>query len=94
MSVGIEVWTPEVLNELEVTVEGEQTGGKEDNADEGGLGFPAKALEKVVWDHDLPVAVVLSGVTVKEEEVHEDADADEDGVVADIVGGGDGVLFE
>lgn len=83
-----------MLNELEVTVEGEETGGKEDNADEGGLDFPAKALEKGVWDHDLPVAVVLSGVAVKEEEVHEDADADEDGVVADAVGGGDGVLFE
>lgn len=80
-----------MLNELEVTVEGEETGGKEDNADEGGLGFPAKALEKGAWDHDLPVADVLSGLAVKE---HDDADVDEDGVVADVVGGGDVVLFE
>lgn len=83
-----------MLNELEVTVEGEETGGKEDNADDGGLGCPAKALEKGAWDHDLPVAVVLSGLAVKEVEVHDDAVVDEDGVVADVVGGGDVVLFE
>lgn len=44
-SVGIEVWTPEVLKELEVTVEGEDTEGKEDDVEGVVLGFPAKALE-------------------------------------------------
>lgn len=74
-----------MLNELEVTVEGEETGGNEDNEEEGAWGFPAKALENGVWDQGLPAAVVLSGEAVKLE-AHED----EDGVV----GGGDGVLFE
>lgn len=74
-----------MLNELEVTVEGEETGGNEDNEEEGPWGFPAKALEKGAWDQGLPAAVVLSGEAVKVEGAHEDED---------VVGGGDGALFE
>lgn len=90
-SVGIEVWTPEVLNELEVTVEGEDIGGKEEEEDEGlALGFPAKALEKGAWGHGLPAAVVLSGVV---DEEHREEETAEDGMVADVVGGGGGLLM-
>lgn len=80
-----------MLNELEVTVEGEDIGGKEEEEDEGlALGFPAKALEKGAWGHDLPAALVLSGV---EEEEHSDEEPEEDGIVADDVGGGGGLLM-
>lgn len=80
-----------MLNELEVTVEGEDIGGKEEEEDEGlALGFPAKALEKGAWGHDLPAAVVLSGV---EEEEHSDEEPEEDGIVADDVVGGGGLLM-
>lgn len=68
-----------MLNELEVTVEGEDTGGKE--KDKGlALVFPAKALEKEAWDQDLPAAVVLS-VAVEE---HRDEGTADDGMVADV----------
>lgn len=80
-----------MLNELEVTVEGEDIGGREEEEDEGlALGFPAKALEKGAWGHDLPAAVVLSGV---EEEEHSDEEPEEDGIVANDVGGGGGLLM-
>lgn len=76
-----------MLNELEVTVEGEDIGGKEEEEEEGlALGFPAKALEKGAWGHGLPAAVVLSGVV--EEEEHREEETAEDGMVADVVGGG------
>lgn len=81
-----------MLNELEVTVEGEDTGGKEDDVEGVALGFPAKALEKGAWGQGLLAAAVLSVEAVAEE--HEDADTDEDGVVFDVVCGGDAaVLF-
>lgn len=80
-----------MLNELEVTVEGEDIGGKEEEEDGGlALGFPAKALEKGAWGHDLPAAVVLSGV---EEEEHSEVETAEDGMAADVVGGGGGLLM-
>lgn len=82
-----------MLNELEVTVEGEDIGGKEEEEEEDGglaLGFPAKALEKGAWGHDLPAAVVLSGV---EEEEHSEVETAEDGMAADVVGGGGGLLM-
>lgn len=80
-----------MLNELEVTVEGEDTGGNEKEEEEGlALGFPAKALEKGAWGQGLPAAVVLSGVV---EEEHREEDAAVDGVVADVVGGGGGLLM-
>lgn len=76
-----------MLNELEVTVEGEDTGGKEEDAEEGvALGFPAKALEKGAWGQGLPAVVVLSAV-VEEEHRGEETD------VADVVGGGGGLLM-
>lgn len=79
-----------MLNELEVTVEGEDIGGKEEEEDEGqALGFPAKALEKGAWGHGLPAAVVLRGA---EEAEHSDVETAEDGMVAD-VGGGGGLLM-
>lgn len=79
-----------MLNELEVTVEGEDIGGKEEEEDEGlALGFPAKALEKGAWGHDLPAAVVLRGA---EETEHSDVETAEDGMVVD-VGGGGGLLM-
>lgn len=77
-----------MLNELEVTVEGEDAGGKEE---EGlALGFPAKALEKGAWGQGLPAAVVLSGAV---EEEHREEETAEDGMVADVVGRGDGLLM-
>ena len=80
-----------MLNELEVTVEGEDTGGKEEEVEEGvALGFPAKALEKGAWGQGLPAAVVLRGVA---EEEHKDEETEEDGMVADVVGGGGGGLM-
>lgn len=80
-----------MLNELEVTVEGEDIGGKEEEEDEGlALGFPAKALEKGAWGHDLPAAVVLSGAA---EEEHSGEETVEDGMVADVVSGGGGLLM-
>lgn len=83
-----------MLNELEVTVEGEDIGGKEEEEDGGlALGFPAKALEKGAWGHDLPAAVVLSGVEEEEEEEHSEAETAEDGMVADVVGAGGGLLM-
>lgn len=82
-----------MLNELEVTVEGEDTGGNDDNVEGVALGFPANALEKGAWGQGLLAAVVLSGVDVEEDE-HEDEGAEEDGMAADGVGGGVGVLFE
>lgn len=82
-----------MLNELEVTVEGEDTEGKDDNVEGVALGFPAKALEKGAWGQGLPAAVVLSGAAAEEEE-HDDEGAEEDGMAADDVGGGVGVLFE
>lgn len=67
-----------MLNELEVTVEGEDTGGKEE---EGlALGFPAKALLKGAWGQALPVVVVLIGLVDEE-------DTGEEDMVADVVGG-------
>ena len=78
-----------MLNELEVTVEGEDTGGKEE--EEGlALGFPAKALEKGAWGQGLPAAVVLSGAT---DEEHREEETAEDGMVADVVGRGGGLLM-
>lgn len=81
-----------MLNELEVTVEGEDTGGKEEEEVEEGvaLGFPAKALEKGVWGQGLPAAVVLRRVA---EEEHKGEEMEEDGMAADVVGGGGGVLM-
>lgn len=79
-----------MLNELEVTVEGEDTEGKEDDAEGVALDFPAKALAKGAWDQGLLAAVVLSVAAVEEE--LEDADTDEDDVAFGVVGG-DGVLF-
>ena len=91
-SVGIEVWTPEVLNELEVTVEGEDTGGKKGEVEgELALGFPAEDLEKGAWGQGFPAAVVCGDVAMEEEE-HEDV-VDEDGMGADAFGGGGGLLF-
>lgn len=80
-----------MLNELEVTVEGEDTGGKEEE-EEGGLalGFPAKALERGAWGQGLLAAVVLSGVV---EEEHREEETAEDGMVADVVGGVEGLLM-
>ena len=77
-----------MLNELEVTVEGEDTGGKEAEEEEGvALGFPAKALEKGAWDQGFPAAVVTSGVV---EEEHREEETAEDGMVDVNVGGGRG----
>lgn len=74
-----------MLNELEVTVEGEDTGGKEE--EEGlALGFPAKALLKGAWRQGLPVAVVLTGLVDEEE-------TGEDDMVANVVGVGGGLLM-
>lgn len=68
-----------MLNELEVTVEGEDTGGREE--EEGlALGFPAKALLKGAWGQALPAAVVLTGLMDEEETGEED-------MAADVVGG-------
>lgn len=67
-----------MLNELEVTVEGEDTGGKEG---EGlALGFPAKALLFGAWGQALPAAVVVRGLVEEEETGEED-------MAADVVGG-------
>lgn len=80
-----------MLNELEVTVEGEDIGGKAEEEDEGlALAFPAKALEKGAWGHGLPAAVVLSWVV---EEEHGEEVTAEGGMVADVVGGGGGLLM-
>lgn len=80
-----------MLNELEVTVEGEDTGGKEEEQEEGlALGFPAKALEKVAWGQGLPAAVVLTGVVEVE---HKEEEAAEDGMVVNVVGGVVGLLM-
>lgn len=65
-----------MLNELEVTVEGEDTGGKEEGL---ALGFPAKALLKGAWGQALPATVVLTGLVDEEETGEED--------IADVVGG-------
>lgn len=80
-----------MLNELEVTVEGEDTEGKEAEEEEGvALGFPAKALEKGAWDQGLPAAVVTSGVV---EEEHREEETAEDGMVDVDVGGVEGLLM-
>lgn len=84
-----------MLNELEVTVEGEDTEGKDDSVEGAALGFPAKALENGAWGQGLPAAVVRGAAAEEEEEEeeHEDEEAEEDGMVADDVGGGVGVLW-
>lgn len=80
-----------MLNELEVTVEGEDTGGKEEEEGEGlALGFPAKALVKGAWGQGLLAAVVLSGVL---EEEHREEETAVDDMVADVVGGVGGLLM-
>lgn len=81
-----------MLNELEVTVDGEDTGGKEEEVEEGValLGFPDKALEKGAWDQGLPAAVVLTGAV---EDEHRDEETAEDGMAADDAGGGGGLLM-
>ena len=80
-----------MLNELEVTVEGEDTEGKEAEEEEGvALGFPAKALEKGAWDQGLPAAVVTSGVA---EDEHREEGTAEDGMVDVDVGGVEGLLM-
>lgn len=78
-----------MLNELEVTVEGEDTGGKEE--EEGlALGFPTEALEKGAWGQGLLAAAVFSWAL---EEEHREVETAEDGMVADVVGRGVGLLM-
>lgn len=80
-----------MLNELEVTVEGEDTGGKDEEEEKGlALAFPGKALENGAWGQDFPAAVVLRGVVDEEQREEDTAD---DGMVADVVGGGGGLLM-
>lgn len=78
-----------MLNELEVTVEGEDTGGKEDE-DGLALDFPDEALEKGACGQGLLAAAVLSWAL---EEEHREVDTAEDGMVADVDDRGDGLLM-
>lgn len=81
-----------MLNELEVTVEGEDTGGKEEEEEGLALGFPAKALLNGAWGQGLPAAVVLTGL-VDEEEEHSEDETGEDDMAAVVVGVGGGLLM-